>query len=300
MSRTSLAPKCEALEDMESEGGVLAVATQEGRVRVLHPHTGETLHEFQAHRTAVCCLTFSPDGGKLASATYDKAWMLFDVDGTERLRVQGHDGKGACLCETQDGARCPVVGHSRRVDALAFSPGGDRVATGGGDETVMVWSSVTGERSLLLLGHNHAVSSLAFSGDDLLLVSGSCDESVRVWDARTGNILHMLETSVAISRRFQFSRDNQHLTCVWVHPKRMCARVFDLRTGETVASEEPCPGVGPRCCAPRIIALSPDLESTATAGRISPWNSDVCVTVWKARRATSHVIYAKHVTVYPP
>ena len=134
----SLAPTSETLQDMEStpalghvptwEGGVLAVGTQEGRVRVVYPATGETLSEFPAHKTAICCLIFSPDGGKVASATYDKAWIISDLDGTERLRVQGHDGKGACVCLAADASqmRCPVVGHARRVDAIAFAPGGDK------------------------------------------------------------------------------------------------------------------------------------------------------------------------------
>jgi len=118
------------------EGGVLAVGTQEGRVRLVYPATGETLSDFPAHKTAICCLTFSPDGGKVASATYDKAWIISDLDGTERLRVRGHDGKGACVClaagaagqtgQTTGHTRCPVVGHARRVDALAFAPGGDK------------------------------------------------------------------------------------------------------------------------------------------------------------------------------
>ncbi|KAJ1496244.1 WD40-repeat-containing domain protein [Baffinella frigidus] len=263
---------------MESGGGVLAVGTQAGRVRLVDPATGETQLDFQAHRTAICCLSFSSNG-RLASASFDKSFVIWDVDGTERLHVKGHTGQGACICEphrlmTDD--QCPVMGHARRVDAIAWNLSGERLATGGQDDTVMVWNAATGERCLVLLGHDHAVCAVAFSGDGLKLASGSCDESVRVWDARNGDVLRVLETDLALVRRFHFSSDSSKLTCAWANQNGICSRVVDLRTGD-----HPGFDVEKHGCGSRIIALSPDGKCTATAGRITH-NSDVCVTVWKA------------------
>ena len=261
---------------------MLAVGTQDGRVRVVDPATGETRFEFQAHRKPICCLSISPDGRQLASASIDKSFLLWNLVGTERLRVQGHDGKGACVCKTHQLLRwatvtdqCPVVGHARRVETIAFAPGGERVATGSQDEAVMVWNTATGERCLLLLGHVNAVCAVAFSGDGLTLVSGACDESVRVWDSRTGNVLRVLETTVALVRRFHFSHDSSKLTCAWASPTGVYSRMVDLLTGDPPMFDAETSG-----CGSRIIGLSPDGECTVTAGRMT-FTSNVCVTVWK-------------------
>ena len=260
---------------------MLAVGTQDGRVRLVDSATGETQFEFQAHRKPICCLGISPDGRQLASASIDKSFLLWDLNGTGDLRVQGHDGKGTCVCETHQLLRwatvtdqCPVVGHARRVDAIAFAPGGERVATGSQDEAVMVWNTATGERCLLLLGHVNAVCAVAFSADGLVLVSGACDESVRVWDAGTGNILRVLKTTIGLVRRFRFSPDSSKLTCAWASQTGVYSRVVDLLTGTPSLSD-----LGAGVFGTRIIALSADGECTATAGRISEYTSDVCVTV---------------------
>ena len=43
---------------------------------------------------------------------------------------------------------CPVVAHTKRIRALAFSPCGRKFATGGGDGAVILWNTQTGEQSL--------------------------------------------------------------------------------------------------------------------------------------------------------
>jgi hypothetical protein len=74
---------------------------------------------------------------------------------------------------------------NHQIWAVAISPDGQRIATGG-DGKVKVWELATGKELLTLNGHRGPVSGVAFSPDGRRIVSGSNDKMAKVWDAGTG------------------------------------------------------------------------------------------------------------------
>ncbi len=83
-----------------------------------------------------------------------------------------------------------INGHSGSVNALAISPDGSRLASGGDDMHIILWDYASrqplGEP---LSGHTAKLLSLAFSPDGKTLASASADGSVRLWEVQSGRPL---------------------------------------------------------------------------------------------------------------
>jgi WD40 repeat protein len=82
--------------------------------------------------------------------------------------------------------RATLRGHERPVFAVAFSPDGTRLASGGRDQTVRLWNVDRREPLPVVCRHPAAVVAVSFAPDGRTLVSASEDGVIRLWDVSTG------------------------------------------------------------------------------------------------------------------
>ncbi|KAK3366322.1 HET-R [Lasiosphaeria ovina] len=132
-----------------------------------------------------------------------------------------------------------LEGHSDWVRSVAFSPDGQRLASGSYDGTVMIWDPASGQCLQTLEGHRDSVSSVAFSPDGQRLASGSNDETVKIWDPASGQCLQTLEGHSGWVSSVAFSPDGQRLASgsddetvkIWDPASGQCLQTLEGHSG---------------------------------------------------------------------
>lgn len=90
------------------------------------------------------------------------------------------------------------TGHTACVLAMAYSPDGRYVASGGQDNTIIIWDLYSRKELRKLIGHTSFVNYISYSPDGKFLASGSTDGTIRIWNVETGDGLQCLKTESRI------------------------------------------------------------------------------------------------------
>ncbi len=103
-------------------------------------------------------------------------------------------------------------GDGRIMDsAVAFSPGGEYLATGNMEGVIQVWNLENGEELFTIQGHTGLVHNIAFSPDGKYVASASGDGTTRLWDAESRQELVTLTGHTNEVMSLAFSQDGFYL-----------------------------------------------------------------------------------------
>lgn len=181
------------------------------------------LKQVSAHRSQVKTIAFSSDGKFLASGSYDKTIILWDLkilaspqpvgdplhqasfvnevtfSPHDKYVVSAGDDRAIYVWNVsqienlKDNIPQPNIYNQELtapVTSVAFSPDGKTLASAGYDSLIRLWDWNTGSLSLrsvknTLVGHTGYVTSLTFNAAGLLASAGF-DNQIIVWNIKTG------------------------------------------------------------------------------------------------------------------
>ncbi|GJE97254.1 WD40 repeat domain-containing protein [Phanerochaete sordida] len=144
------------------DGARLATGAEDSSARVWDAGSGDALVVLHEHTGSVWAAAWAPDGGALATASYDGTVVVCDSWSGERL-AEFADARGAV------------------VEAVAYAPCHDLVASGAADGRVRVWNAKTGAFVVEFEGHEEKVKNVMFTPDGMQLVSHADDGTIRAW-----------------------------------------------------------------------------------------------------------------------
>jgi WD40 repeat protein len=166
-------PMWQAFAAFSPDGKTLLTGSDHGPVRLWDVATGKELRKMEGSEGGVMALAVAPDFksvaavDKTSSSNHPFQWPTTQVS----------------LWEVSTGkAIRRWSGDAEAVWALAWSPDGKTLASGGADKCIHLWDPQTGKETGKFAGPANTVLGVAFAPDGKTLASADRDRTVRLWD----------------------------------------------------------------------------------------------------------------------
>ena len=241
------------------DGKLLAVAggqpSARGDLRLFNTSDWKLRDSLGGHLDTVSSVAFSPDGTKIASASFDKTVRLWDVKTGKVLHT--------------------FTGHSDFVYAVAFGPSGEWYATVSKDRTGRIVNAATGKGVLTLSGMNDEVLAVAVRPDGQVVTSGF-ETAVSWWDPKTAERLRRTGGPGVAVHELAFDARG---TVLAVAGGDATVRFYDPKSGNAMKSIQ----VGSAVFAVALDPAGKRMASGAADGTVKLWDvadARLLVTLW--------------------
>ena len=171
----------------------LAVGTDSGDVQIWDPAVQKLIRTYEGHSARVGTLAWN--GQILATASRDRNILLRDLRSPSSYFSK-------------------LKGHTQEVCGLKWSYDNVQLASGGNDNTLMIWSArrATAPVFKKLTDHCAAVKAIAWSPHQHGLLAsggGTADRSIRFWNSLSNTSLNVIDTGSQVCNLMWSSNVNE-------------------------------------------------------------------------------------------
>ncbi|KAL1506400.1 hypothetical protein ABEB36_005770 [Hypothenemus hampei] len=152
-------------------GRNLISASSDTTVKVWNAYKGFCMSTLRTHKDYVKALAYAKDREHVASAGFDKAIYLWDINTLTALTASNNTVTTSSL-----------TGCKESIYSLAMNPPGTVIISGSTERGLRIWDPRTCGKICKLKGHTETVKALVISRDGTQCISGSSDGSIKVWN----------------------------------------------------------------------------------------------------------------------
>ncbi|RIK72138.1 MAG: hypothetical protein DCC67_19685 [Planctomycetota bacterium] len=167
--------------------------------------------------------------------------------------------------------------HQGEAYAVAYSPQGDLLLTGGQDGAVHLWDATSYERLHTFGEHADCVNCIALSPDGDAFATASCDKTVKLWSLRQRRLVATLAAHTQPVDGCGFADDGRLLASLSrgvTGPRELL--VWDVASRSVVPgwppAGEPIRGVAASSGSGQVVVLSGDDQATVWRRQGSQWS----------------------------
>ena len=174
------------------DGTMAASGRADGRLRLWNIKEGRVVGDLsEGHKGEVECVDWSPSGlPEIASGSRDGTVRCWNLATSRQIG--------------------PTIEIGGWVCAIKYSPQSDKIATGGEDNMIRVWSK-DGKLLIEIKGHDYSVMSLCWSKDGTHIFSASMDGTIRKWQLIDGKEVFILRGHTYTVTSICVTSDEHHL-----------------------------------------------------------------------------------------
>ncbi len=172
---------------------LIVAVGEEGAVVIFDNQTRQFIQTLKEHTSTVNAVVFDPHNQWFVTCGDDKKiifWSISKIGKANKLKEWLAPGE---------------------VWALAITPDGKQLASGGDDNDITLWNIESGEQLGTFKGHTDKITDLSFDKEGKILASASYDDTARLWSVAEQKVMHVLQAHSDHVQSVAFSPDNKLL-----------------------------------------------------------------------------------------
>lgn len=158
----------------DSSSNALVLGYWNGNLSITKLAEWQMAREWGLHKESIGAIAISQDHRWIASGSSDDSAKIVDSNFEKQTLTLEQDNEYDVTC-------------------LSFSPDGEYLATGDGENMISIWDCGSGDLLMQMQDHKATISEIFWSSDGNQIISSSWDKKINRWDTRDGSLIQSVK-----------------------------------------------------------------------------------------------------------